>query len=133
MSAIPTGTASVQFNSRNGKLGLELSDATSSSYALSVRVRIPIPSTDTDADFACAARNGIGHQSIQADGSEQQRESRKETGEHGGDALFDKCAADDLGDRFGAERVFVSERLDPVAHGFCERFGRSVGAHYEIE
>src|SRR5437870_8272465 len=51
------------------------------------------------------SRNGIGHQSIQADGSEQQRESRKETGEHGGDALFDKCAADDLGDRFGAERV----------------------------
>src|SRR2546429_1121010 len=47
MSAIPTGTASVQFNSRNGKLGLELSDATSSSYALSVRVRIPIPSTAT--------------------------------------------------------------------------------------
>src|SRR5437870_13099800 len=78
------------------------------------------------------SRNGIGHQSIQADGREQQRESRKETGEHGGDALFDKCAADDLGDRFGAERVFVSERLDPVAHGFCERFGRSVGAHYEI-
>src|SRR5437870_13339653 len=78
------------------------------------------------------SRNGIGHQSIQADGSEQQSESRKETGEHGGNALFDKCADDDLGDRYGAERVVVSERLDSVAHGLCERFGRTVGAQYEI-
>ena len=37
-----------------------------------------------------------------------------------------------LRDRFRGERVFVPQRLDLVVHCPCERFGRFIGAHYEI-
>ncbi len=84
------------------------------------------------ADFAGAARDGVGHEAIEADGSEEQRESGKETGEHGGDAFFDKLCVNRLRSGPGAERVFVAKRIDRVGYRFRKRLARRLlSAHYE--
>ena len=54
---------------------------------------------DANADFAGAARHGVGHQSIEADGCEQQRKAGEEAGKHRRDAFFDKLCVDGLRNR----------------------------------
>src|SRR5438552_7471127 len=83
---------------------------------------------DANADFAGAARHGVGHQSIEADGCEQQREGGEEAGKHRRDAFFDQLSVDGLRNRSCPDHVFVAEGLDLMAYCFLESLRRFLAA-----